>query len=82
MPWRTLIATEAVALPIGLSVLDIWRAGLLALLVSLSVLVLVWTGKAARECSRQQAARRLAFKELQRSITVPNSTKQAGAAET
>ena len=68
MPWRTLIAVEAITLPIGLSVLDIWRAILLAVLVSLSVLILMWTGRTSRDYARQQASRRLAFKRLQRDI--------------
>ena len=82
MPWKTLIAVEAIALPIGLSVLDLWRAVLLAILVSISLLVLTWTASISREYTRRQASRRMAFKQLQRSIDEVGADKRDGIAGT
>lgn len=81
MPWKTLIAVEAVALPIGLTVLDVWRAILLAILVSISLLVLTWTTRISRDYSRQQASQRMAFKQLQRSIDEAPAAKREKVAE-
>lgn len=69
MNYRTLIAMEAITLPIGLSALDLGRALLLALLVLLSFGLLVWARHVSKEYVRRQTSQRLALTALARART-------------
>jgi cyanate permease len=57
---------EAVTVPIGLSTLDLWRTGLLALLVMMSLALLFWTRRIADEYAQSQAEQRLQRMSLYR----------------
>lgn len=64
---RALIAMETVALPVGLNVLDVWRALLLALLVMMIFGLMVWMQNLSRDHVRRQSEKRLALRNLHRS---------------
>ncbi|QUL36808.1 hypothetical protein [Erythrobacter sp. JK5] len=79
---RTLIALEAVTVPVGYGFLDVTRTILLAILVLLSFVLFVWMGRAARNAERHRAGQRVKLRRLrepyrEQSAGEPRSTLDA-----